>query len=408
VTNDSDTSADSSLDSLAKELAAPVRVLYLLNVSNPQRLSADSGFTFASLLTPALVEAGADVTLAAPVAAGDPRVHFAPTESPKTKYRARFDPDMDQLVALVEKARPDVVVANQIEAAPAVRAALLEAGSEALVAGYCHYLPFSMGDGGELVLDPSLDDRGLGRPVLLAFAAGLTACDRVLVHSATAASWVRLACEGLGVEVVSKLRAVPAPRDERLVQDPALRSAPGGNAIGLYNHRLYEHYGTGQFSLLARKLVREDALMQLRVMDLFGKRSPERVTLDPSPELYREELASLPRVTIEYDDGVRSRYRSLLDSSHFGIAPFRPGCPWSMSVIDCQAMGLPVIAPRTGWLAEHIAEELLFDTLDEAVGIAVRLATDEEFYRLHAKKAYESTADLAPAVVAARYLEAVL
>ncbi|MEU3837826.1 hypothetical protein AB0F05_37030 [Streptomyces microflavus] len=32
-------------------------------------------------------------------------------------------------------------------------------------------------------MDPSLDDAGLGRSVLLAFAAGLAACDRVLVHS---------------------------------------------------------------------------------------------------------------------------------------------------------------------------------------------------------------------------------
>ncbi|MGI5438666.1 glycosyltransferase family 1 protein [Streptomyces shenzhenensis] len=409
MTNNSRTPADRrGLGSPATGLGTSIRVLYLLNVSNPQQLSADSGFTFASLLTPAMVEAGAHVTMAAPVAAGDTRVSFAPTQSPKTKYRARFDPDMDQLVELIEKTRPDVVVANQLEAAPAVRAALLEAGSEAIIAGYCHYLPFSMGDGGEPTLDPSLDDAGLGRPVLLTFVAGLAACDRVLVHSSTAASWTAQAAERMGVDVTDRLRIVPAPRDERLVQDPALRSAPGGEAIGLYNHRLYEHYGTGKFSVLARRLVAEESVLQLRVMDLFGKRSPERIQLDPSPEVYTEELAVLPRVTIEYDGGDRSRYRALLASSHFGIAPFRPGCPWSMSVIDCQAMGMPVIAPRTGWLAEHIHPDLLFDTVDEAVGIAARLATDKEFYSLHSKQAHESTADLAPAVVAARYLEAVL
>ncbi|MFD0381385.1 hypothetical protein ACFQ2B_00095 [Streptomyces stramineus] len=70
-------------------------------------------------------------------------------------------------------------------------------------------------------------------------------------------------------------------------------------------------------------------------------------------------------------------------------------------------MGLPVIAPRTGWLAEHIDDDLLFDTDEEAVQIAARLATDGEFYRVHTKRAHASTTDFAPTAVAARYLEAI-
>ncbi|WP_260868096.1 glycosyltransferase [Streptomyces sp. SAJ15] len=205
-----------------------MRLLYLLNISNPGRLSADSGFTFAGLLTPALADAGVDVTVAAPAPAGDERVAFAPTASPSTKYRARLDPGLDELVALVRQVRPEVVVANQIEAAPAIRAALLEAGTDARIAGYCHYLPFSFTDDGDLNLDPSLDDGGLGRPVLLTFAAGLAACDRVLVHSATAASWTTAAADRMGVELAEKLHVVPAPRDERLVRDPADVPPPDG------------------------------------------------------------------------------------------------------------------------------------------------------------------------------------
>jgi hypothetical protein len=133
----------------------------------------------------------------------------------------------------------------------------------------------------------------------------------------------------------------------------------------------------------------------------------ERVRLDPSPERHRDELAALSGVTIASDGGDRARYRSLLASAHFAVAPYRAGCPWSMSVIDCQGIGLPVIAPRTGWLAEHIDEDLLFDTPDEAVRIALRLAEDAEFYVLHAKRAHASTAEFAPSAVAARYLEAI-
>lgn len=385
-----------------------MRVLYLLNISNPDRLSADSGWIFADLLAPALADAGAEVAIAAPAAAGDARCGFRQTKVPGTKYRARFSRDIDELVALIRAERPEVVVANQIEEAPAVRTALLEAGSDALLAGYCHYLPFSFADDGQLQLDPSLNDAGLGRPALLAFAAGLAACDRAMVHSSTAASWTTAAAARMTVDLSEKLRVVPAPRDERLVRDPATsRPASGtGGAIGVYNHRLYAHYGTGQFVDLARELV-ASGTVRLRVLDLFGQRRPARQGLDDSPERMREQLATLPHVQVVSDRGDRVRYKNLLAGARFGIAPFRPGCPWSMSVIDCQGMGLPVISPKLGWLAEHIDPELCFTTPAEAVALAERLAMDDEFHALHGKRAHASTADFAPALVAARYLEAI-
>ncbi|GLF94053.1 glycosyltransferase [Streptomyces yaizuensis] len=380
-----------------------MRVLYLLNISNPDRLSSDSGWIFADLLAPALADAGAEVTIAAPAPAGDDRCGFRQTKLPGTKYRARFSADIDELVALIRAEKPDVVVANQVEEAPAIRTALLEAGSGALLAGYCHYLPFSFDDG-QLLADPSLDDAGLGWPVLLAFAAGLAACDRVLVHSSTAASWVSAAADRLTVDVGDRLREVPAPRDERLVRAPITTS--GGESIGIYNHRLYAHYGTEQFVDLARDLTASGSV-RLRVMDLFGQRSAARTGLNDSPERMREKLAALPHVQIVSDRGDRVRYRDLLAGGRFGIAPFRPGCPWSMSVIDCQGMGLPVISPRLGWLAEHIDPELCFTTTSEAVALTERLASDDAFHALHAKRAHASTADFTPELVAARYLEAI-
>ncbi|MCC3317880.1 MULTISPECIES: vegetative cell wall protein [Nocardia] len=384
-----------------------MRLLYLLNISNPDRLAADSGFTVAELLLPALADLGAQITMVAPVRVTDERVFFERTEFPGTKYRVRFGVDAVALAQIVGRARPDVVVVNQIENAPAVRAALLETGIDAVVAGYAHYLPFSVTDVGEVKLDPSLDDAGLGSAVLLAFSAGLAACDRVLVHSAAASAWTLAVAERHGIDLSNRLAVVPPPRDERLVRDPAEDGAAwAATLIGVYNHRLYRHYGTAKFTELATRLT-AGSQAQLLVTDLFGRRSPARVRLDPSPEVHRAQLAALPGVTVVSDNGDRLRYRELLAGAHFGVAPLRAGCPWSMSVIDCQAMGLPVIAPRMGWFAEHIDEELLFDTLDAGVGIVQRLAGDEEFYRLHAKRAHAATADLTPAVVARAYWEAV-
>jgi hypothetical protein len=389
-------------------MSAP-RILYVLNISNPDKLASDSGWVFADLLAPALIDQGAEVVVAAPARISDERAYFQRMPVPATKYRARFDPGMDQLVALVRRTKPDVVVANQVEAAPAIRAALMECRSPALLAAYCHYLPFSFSNG-QLRIDPSMADLGLGQAVWLTFAAGLAAADRVMVHSATSASWVCAAAARAGVDVGEKLRVVPAPRDERLVRDSDQLTAPrpGKPVTGVYNHRLYAHYGTPRFVRLADRLTSEAEVgVRLRVMDLFGARSAERIALDDSPERMRAQLAALPGVDIVSDGGDRAQYRHLLAGGDFAIAPFRPGCPWSMSVIDCQGMGLPVIAPRSGWLAEHIDTELLFSTSTEALALVERLAKDPEFYLEHAKRASASTADFHPALVAARYLEAV-
>ncbi|MGW6310011.1 glycosyltransferase [Streptomyces niveus] len=398
-----------------------MRVLYLLNISNPDRLSADSGWIFADLLAPALADAGVEMTVAAPAPAGDTRTGFHRTPVPGTKYRARFSNDVGELVSMIRAAQPDVVVANQIEEAPAVRAALLEAGSPALLAGYCHYLPFTLtddtgagatgdtadGDGGRVRVDPALDDAGLGRSVLLAFAAGLSACDRVMVHSQVAATMVEAAAAQAGVDLRGRLRVVPPPRDGRLLRDPATTGAgERGGVIGVYNHRLYAHYGTQKFVDLAGELTAA-GVVRVRVMDLFGARRAERTGLDNSPERMRDQLAAMAHVQVVSDRGDRVRYRHLLSGARFGIAPFRPGCPWSMSVIDCQGMGLPVIAPRTGWFAEHIDPALCFTTTSEAVALAERLATDTAFHTLHAERAFASTAGLTAKTVAASYLEAI-
>ncbi|MFF1747863.1 hypothetical protein [Streptomyces mirabilis] len=69
-------------------------------------------------------------------------------------------------------------------------------------------------------------------------------------------------------------------------------------------------------------------------MDLFGARRAGPHPAVRQPEQYRAELAALPGVDTVSDRGEPIRYRDLQAGAHFSIAPFRPGCPWSMSVIE--------------------------------------------------------------------------
>ncbi len=382
-------------------MASPL--LYLLNVSNPDRIRSDSGWVYADILLPALVDCGVDVVLASPVPVSDGRVRWVPRQPPLTKYHARFDHDCSSLRNLFAETNPRIIVANQIESVPAIRAAMLEAHIDASLVGYCHYLPFHFDDAGHMVKDPSLDNGGLWQAVVLQFLAGLHACDQVMVHSATALDWVERAAEMMSVVIPAEILVVPPARHPGMVaHSGAPRPAAEGDGTALYNHRLYAHYGTAEFAALAARL-----RCQVWVMDLMGKRSAARVGLDPSPELFRSQLGRLSHVSILSDNGDRGTYRSILAQADFGLAPFRPGCTWSMSVIDCHAMGMPVVAPRMGWMREAIDEELLFDELTEAAEIADRLLGDDQFWTRHSARARESTERLAPELIAEQYLKAV-
>ncbi|MBV9143194.1 MAG: glycosyltransferase [Pseudonocardiales bacterium] len=379
-------------------------LLYLLNVSNPDRLSADSGWIFANVLLPALADQGAEISIACPAVLPDPRIRSLPTAVPGTKYRARFGLDMDEAAHLVQASRPAVVFTNQMENAPALRAVMLETGSAGMLAGYCHYVPFHLDTAGKIVHDPSLDDGDLGMSVILQFFSGVLACDRALVHSQTSHDWITGAAAQLNLELGDRLRIVMPARDPRVVRRGETRP-PGGDPVAVYNHRLYAHYGTSRFVDLARRLTVATSA-RVRVLDVFGTRRAGRTRLDPSPERYRRVLSELDGVEVLSDGGDRRTYREVLAGAHVAFAPFRPGCSWSMSVIDCQAMGVPVIAPRMGWLAEAVDEQLLFDHEDQAVELAQRLISDPVFWIRHSAAARRFTEVLTPASAAARFVEA--
>jgi glycosyltransferase involved in cell wall biosynthesis len=378
-------------------------LLYLLNVSNPDRISSDSGWVFADVLLPALADCGVNVVLASPSPVTDGRVRWLRTQSPLTKYHARFDNDCARLRELLAEANPRIIVANQIEQVPAIRAAMLAAHIDVPVVGYCHYLPFYLDPAGRIVKDPSLDDGGLWQSVVLQFLGGLHACDRVMVHSATALEWLERAADLMSVPIPADVFVVPPARHPVTVaQSGAVRSAAGAGGAAVYNHRLYAHYGTADFVALAARL-----RCQIWVMDVMGERNDARVGLDPSPEVFRGQLGRLPHVSVLSDNGDRDTYRSILARADFGLAPFRPGCTWSMSVVDCHAMGVPVVAPRMAWMREAIAEDLLFDELSQAAEIADRLLGDDEFWACQSAHAAETTHRLAPELIAEEYLKAV-
>lgn len=383
-----------------------MRILHILNVSNGSRLTADSGWVFADLIGGALISRGHDFTIAGPARIREAQSGFIQIDAPPNKYAARFGFDFAGLMKAINVAEPSHIIVNQPELVPEVRAALLESDRTAVIAAYCHYIPFYTGPVG-LTDCPSLDDDRLGSAVRLGFLGGVSAADVALVHSKTALNWLESAADQHRVDL-PRVNIIPPPRDPLFVAQRGDYDIEPRCQIPrsvLYNHRLYGHYGSEAFLEVAERLV---ASLGVRVLvtDVLGPRSPTRSRLDSSPDEFRERIALQPGLQLS-DGGDRETYRGAFDGATIALAPFRLGCTWSMSCIDAQGLGIPVVAPRLAWYEEHMSEHLLYQNCDEAVEIVSRLISDPTFWQEMSDAAIRSTAHLEPHAIAGR-LEAVL
>lgn len=324
--------------------------------------------------------------------------------SPTTKYRARFDFPYQNVLQACADYVPDILLVNQVETAPAVRAIAQELPSTPLVVAYCHYLPYAVEE--ELVrCDPSLDDHQLGTPVVLSFLAGLSAADHIFVHSQTAKQYVDQLTTAFAVRPGATISVLPPPLDPALVMHAPSTSLNRGRIA--YNHRLYEHYGTAKFVELA-ELLHEQLDVEVLVLDPTSKSSTARRSLDPSPTKYAQLLEALPNIRVVRGLDGRATYRDLLQSCALTIAPFRENCTWSMSCVDSESMGIPVVGPRMAWFEEHLPFGHLYDSPEDAVNVIKTLLDDDEAYRTAVKHSLYSTSALTPEQIASDFVSALM
>ena len=116
-----------------------MKILSILNVSNRERLGADSGVIFHRLLFERLARAGAECVIAAPVDLALQNVRWAAFESGSNKYDVRFRFDWDATAQLLVAEKPDVLFVNQVEQTSHFRALLVTLGLPTRLIAYCHY-----------------------------------------------------------------------------------------------------------------------------------------------------------------------------------------------------------------------------------------------------------------------------
>ena len=222
-----------------------MNIVSYLNVSNQDQLAADSGFIFQKLLLEELRARGHKVALIAPESAsGLIDAEVIPFRSPATKYHARFEFQWAELCSSMTTVwrECDVLLVNQPELAGSLKAlSFLKSKRNIPVVSYFHYLPLLNEEGDEhAMLDPSLNDGGLGPWVLSAIRAAVECSDACIVGSEFGRGLLHRF-----VGTARTLSVIPPPVESHL-QRLATTATNGTHLRLLYNHRLYNHYGTAR------------------------------------------------------------------------------------------------------------------------------------------------------------------
>lgn len=376
-----------------------MKILSFLNVSNRQKIDADSGYIFFNILSPFFSQGKNSFTFVAPIPLDDPFCKHIPFELGDNKYAVRFNFPWAKIVNIINEEKPDVVIVNQIELIPNYKAVLETIGSKSIIVGYAHYIPFGIDDFGNTYLDPTLDNGGIGKSIKLSFMAGLLSADLIFTHSMTSLGLIKKLHTDLGIAYCDEKYIInPPPRDPKFV---STSNTPIKNKVS-YNHRLYANYG-GDFFVDLANLLTEKFAITLNVFDVLGERSKERKNLDPSVEIIKEKLSKISQVNIIDMD--RKSYREELKESLFAIAPLRKNAVWSMSCIDAMGMGIPVIAPKIAWFDEFFPEHFKFDSLESAVSLVDKLLTDELFWEKASVESIKKTEELVPMNIANKFLD---
>ena len=358
-----------------------MHILLTLNISNADDVAADSGVIFCRIITKQLSDSGHRVAVLGPQIAerqfvGIENLTYIHMPLLSTKYSARLHFNWFTTKDVIEHLYPDLLLLNQIELVTHFRALVSELGPPIpRIAAYCHYIPAKRNrnpDSSEEV-DASLNHGGLGISMQLACIQGVCAADIVLVQSNYAREALLALASRYGIASLKDPIVAPPPRDPMFVRSHGLRPPP--NRTVVYNHRLYEHYGTWDFLRLAKQL-RTLIPYDLIFCDPMPNRSMGRDRLDPSVSAIKRYIAS-ERLGIVIPGSDRVAYRLAMTSARVGFSSLQHHCVWSMSVVDSLGLGIPVIAPNHSAFPEMVPLDCLFISTEEAAERAATLLSDD-------------------------------
>ncbi|WP_437926541.1 hypothetical protein WMF37_47310 [Sorangium sp. So ce291] len=384
-----------------------MKILCISNISNPNDLMCDSGVIFQRVLAQEFSRMGIDYRiLGADIQAFRSYEIDGATKCyanlGTTRYSARFGFDWPGVQAAVEQHDPDIIFNNQVEITAAIRSLLVTMGRRHVrLVTYCHYPALWGPSEQSLSVDESLNHGNLGAAIILDIISALLTSDYFVTQSEFAKRIISSAASYHNVRGFREIGVIPPPADPLLL-DAAPREPPRNRQI-LYNHRLYQTYGTAEFLELIDKIASSG--IELIVSDPMPSRSALRQSLSASPAFFREQIGKISGASLFNGNVERHEYRTIISRPRVSFAAFRKACVWSMASVDCMGLGVPVLAPSYAAYPEFIPSELLFSNHDQAAELMSRLLTDDDFWRHCSLQSQRVAQGLAPHTIARRFVD---
>jgi glycosyltransferase involved in cell wall biosynthesis len=353
-----------------------MKILSFLNVSNISNLEADSGYVFSRLVLHELIKCGHEVVFIGPQNMPNlaSEIEVIEIDFPHSKYGVRFGfPWHDlqtRLSAIIDGV--DIIIVNQSELTVPLAMMVYEMiGKRIPCVTYYHYLAVQDIDNGTLIYDPSLNDHSVAHFIWQRQVESARFSDCNIIGSEFGKN-LFLDASSYKDGLEEKFVVIPPPVPDCI--DEAARNSSGIPTI-LYNHRLYEHYGTRQiFGVLAE--LSSCHTFEVLVTDPTYKRSLIRDKLDGSVSDIKRWVADLPFTRVHHAE-TQTDYCRAIASSDIALAPLRVGALWSMAMADAMSMSIPVVAPDKGAYLEVVGDrELLYSSYEEMYAILDNLLSN--------------------------------
>jgi hypothetical protein len=369
-----------------------MKLLSHLNVSNISNIEADSGYIFQKHLLKSLAEdiPELEVYLICPKDVPlicDSIKHITPDFDYSSKYSVRFDFPWSYLMGISDFIKDvDYIIVNQPELTANYKALFEVLGNKSvLMATYFHYIPIKkLPIEGRIHYTNSMDHGNLAKTIFSRQLESLNIADYCVTCSDFGIEFIKENARILDEQYVSLIdeRMIKIPPPNSLHEDNRKRSCEQSNVRTLiYNHRLYDHYGTRTIFEWLNELFAQRKDFDILVTDPTGERSIERDKLDISVSHIRKWLCEMPFVRVKHIKNHSDYYRTL-SGCYAGFAPLKRSALWRMSAVDIMALGKPLFAPDYACFPEMLNnnEFLIFKSKIDFFEKVNRIFDDEKLY----------------------------
>lgn len=383
-----------------------MKVLSIINISNYEDILSDSGFIFNYILASMFVKDKSEYAIVLPSQVkscekfANCKIYYSDIGT--TKYESRFCFNWNNFKKIILDFEPDLIFLNQCELTAALKGLLISIKKENIkILTYCHYPALHIDENNNPILDTSLNNNNLGQNIIFNILSAVNIADIFVIQSQFAKNLLFNYAKKHNFNFNKNINVIPPPLDEALYNPKPIGLKKYGKEefLAVYNHRLYKTYGA-DFII---KLIQNNPQNKFIVCNPMANRSKERNNYNSTPVENYEKLVSMQNVIGVNGSESREKYKECLQYGQVGIGCYRKACVWSMSVIDCFCVGIPVIAPNFAAYVEFVPEFLRFNNIQEASQLLQKLSSDKNFYKQAIKESREILKKLTPSHIYSQF-----